>query len=773
MFINHINIYNYLYRVLIYKKLIMSIILNNSNITVDYRSSNFNIETVKSDIYVKDINLENNILNEPRIIPDLNKIEMFTYSGSGNFTEYTKTFTQNTLCDILIVGGGGGDINTNNAGSGGSGIVIIKYRDYPVLEGNPVSNKLIKFSYIPPPLVYDFTQYNTIATWTAYATSIGATTNVNAYQDDGVFISGPTSGSFTLPLNNSNYNFLIVYFGNVQTSGDQIITLKINGVTKETCSINVFKTYSQSYAQGDILSIHEDYGIFTANLKITLMNTNYIYNFNPTKSVEYQAQLKTGVGGWRIVRYLPPNLGRWYSGNNFTSTSVNSTNIGTPYDYTNEWGIPFGTFDEMFFATFDTTYWLYCLRTSVLGDYSDVARPVITSSARNYTHYVKWYNRTSVSVDPFISINDHTANPNLMLYAETNSTDHASLLNTNGGMCVLVRNSVINSNITKNIEYQIQNKTGVGGWRIVRFLPSTSTTWYPINDNLTGTTSSGISYDYTNFWTIPFGTFDEFVFATFNTNYWLQVTKFQAIGENYTNVARTIIKSSISNTSYTANWYNRVISYDPQFGLRNHRTAPYVNVEGGGDLLLYVAGSTALGTDSATFIKDGGLCVLVRDSTLNSLIVDPTSSLIVDPNKYNIVLKKPTLLSINNGAMTQFSKGLYNLILGPTKSSFISMEGQIITSSTNYNTSNIDLRIKQDGNYDSKYITIDTSSTSNILTEPIISTYDNYTIETFTYYGTGNTGDYTLSFAQDTLCDILIVGGGGAGGTYIGGGGGA
>ncbi len=80
-----------------------------------------------------------------------------------------------------------------------------------------------------------------------------------------------------------------------------------------------------------------------------------------------------------------------------------------------------------------------------------------------------------------------------------------------GGVCVLVRNSVINSNITKKIEYQIQNKTGVGGWRIVRFLPSTSTTWYPINDSLTGTTSSGISYDYTNFWTIPFGTFDEFV----------------------------------------------------------------------------------------------------------------------------------------------------------------------------------------------------------------------------------------------------------------------
>ena len=667
-------------------------------------------------------------------------------------------------------GGGGGDLNTNNAGSGGSGIVIIKYRDYPVLEGNPVSNKLIKFSYIPPPLVYDFTPYNTLATWTAYATSIGATTYFNYFDSTGAW-HVPDNGYIQLTLPNG-YNQVKVNYNNPHVAGT-IVNIYIDNLLKDTCQAGLSREYIQSYTIGQILRIEEVGAIIGKNLKITLMNTNYIYNFNPTKSVEYQAQLKTGVGGWRIVRYLPPNLGRWYSGNNFTSTSVNSTNIGTPYDYTNEWGIPFGTFDEMFFATFDTTYWLRCLRTSVLGDYSDVARPVITSSARNYTHYVKWYNRTSVSVDPFISINDHTAIPNLMLYAETNSTDHVSLLNTNGGMCVLVRNSVVNSNITKNIEYQIQNKTGVGGWRIVRFLPSTSTTWYPINDNLTGTTSSGISYDYANFWTIPFGTFDEFVFATFNTNYWLQVTKFQAIGENYTNAPRTIIKSSISNTSYTANWYNRAAtSYDPQFGLRNHRTAPYGNVEGGGDLLLYVAGSTALGTDSATFIKDGGLCVLVRDSTLNSLIVDPTSSLIVDPNKYNIVLKKPTLLSINNGVMTQFSKGLYNLILGPTKSSFISMEGQIITSSTNYNTSNIDLRIKQDGNYDSKYITIDTSSTSNILAEPIISTYDNYTIETFTYYGTGNTGDYTLSFAQDTLCDILIVGGGGAGGTYIGGGGG-
>ena len=670
-------------------------------------------------------------------------------------------------------GGGGGGYaagsTTYNGGNGGSGIVIIKYRDYPVLEGNPVSNKLIKFSYIPPPLVYDFTPY-TLATWTAYATSIGATTYFNYFDSTGAW-HVPENGYIQLTLPNG-YNQVKVNYNNPHVAGT-IVNIYIDNLLKDTCQAGLSREYIQSYTIGQILRIEEVGAIIGKNLKITLMNTNYIYNFNHTKSVEYQAQLKTGVGGWRIVRYLPPNLGRWYSGNNFTSTSVNSTNIGTPYDYTNEWGIPFGTFDEMFFATFDTTYWLRCLRTSVQGTYENALRPIISSSSSSIPYSARWFQRDSSVHEPWVSINDHNSAPQLIVYAENGNAAGEYLRDGFGGMCVLVRNSVINSNITKNIEYQIQNKTGVGGWRIVRFLPSTSTTWYPINDNLTGTTSSGISYDYANFWTIPFGTFDEFVFATFNTNYWLQVTRDQAIGTNYDNSPRTILRSSISNTSYTANWYNRAAtSYDPQLGLRNHRTAPYGNVEGGGDLLLYAAGSTALGTDSATFIKDGGLCVLVRDSTLNSLIVDPTSSLIVDPNKYNIVLKKPTLLSINNGAMTQFSKGLYNLILGPTKSSFISMEGQIITASTNYNTSNIDLRIKQDGNYDPKYITIDTSSTSNILVEPIISTYDNYTIETFTYYGTGNTGDYTLSFAQDTLCDILIVGGGGGGSAGGGGAGG-
>ncbi len=106
------------------------------------------------------------------------------------------------------------------------------------------------------------------------------------------------------------------------------------------------------------------------------------------------------------------------------------------------------------------TYWLQCLKTSVLGDYSDVARPVIKSSERNYAHSVKWYNRTGVSVDPFISINDHTANPNLMIYADNNSTDHSSLLNAYGGMCVLVRDSTSGTTIPNPNQYTLSVQSG-------------------------------------------------------------------------------------------------------------------------------------------------------------------------------------------------------------------------------------------------------------------------------------------------------------------------
>jgi hypothetical protein len=118
----------------------MPIILNNSNITVDYKASNFNIESVKSELYLKNTTYDNYINNmtaainnnntnyaiTPYIYKDDNKIyivEIYKYLGSGNQSIYTKRFTQNTLCDILIVGGGGAGGNSMGGGGGAGGVV--------------------------------------------------------------------------------------------------------------------------------------------------------------------------------------------------------------------------------------------------------------------------------------------------------------------------------------------------------------------------------------------------------------------------------------------------------------------------------------------------------------------------------------------------------------------------------------------------------------------------------------------------------------------------
>ena len=118
----------------------MPIILNNSNITVDYKASNFNIESVKSELYLKNTTYDNYINNmtaainnnntnyaiTPYIYKDDNKIyivEIYKYLGSGNQNIYTKRFTQNTLCDILIVGGGGAGGNSMGGGGGAGGVV--------------------------------------------------------------------------------------------------------------------------------------------------------------------------------------------------------------------------------------------------------------------------------------------------------------------------------------------------------------------------------------------------------------------------------------------------------------------------------------------------------------------------------------------------------------------------------------------------------------------------------------------------------------------------
>jgi hypothetical protein len=88
----------------------------------------FNKELSQNEVnmlYYNNVNSEPTAIT-PYIYKDSNKIyivEIYKYLGAGNQTIYTKRFTQNTLCDILIVGGGGAGGNSMGGGGGAGGVV--------------------------------------------------------------------------------------------------------------------------------------------------------------------------------------------------------------------------------------------------------------------------------------------------------------------------------------------------------------------------------------------------------------------------------------------------------------------------------------------------------------------------------------------------------------------------------------------------------------------------------------------------------------------------
>jgi hypothetical protein len=192
-------------------------------------------------------------------------------------------------------GGGGGQGNDNNgnpAGNGGSGIVIIKIKSFAntaILDG--VTHKVLNFLNILP-LKYDFTNYNTEATWKAYAATIPNFTYFfdNWFRAD-FFPNSIYAGNFdvgwfqmTLP---SGYNYVSVFYGSGGWSGGSSVRLLINGVEKSsvinaTNNVENTTTYSQAYTAGDILRVEETYANLTSDIIITLTNTNpitYTVNF--------------------------------------------------------------------------------------------------------------------------------------------------------------------------------------------------------------------------------------------------------------------------------------------------------------------------------------------------------------------------------------------------------------------------------------------------------------------------------------------------------------
>ena len=134
------------------------------------------------------------------------------------------------------------------------------------------------------------------------------------------------------------------------------------------------------------------------------------------------------------------------------------------------------------------------------------------------------------------------------------------------------------NNVTTNTN-DCENIDG-GGWKLVRRVTSNYGRWHPATDDLSGTDVYGRydnnSQSLINSYSIKFNTiqFNQFLFAYGDCSGWLVTTKFEAIGEYYSNENRCILNSSISNIPYGARWYNRATnSEDPWISLQDHSTS--------------------------------------------------------------------------------------------------------------------------------------------------------------------------------------------------------
>jgi len=265
------------------------------------------------------------------------------------------------------------------------------------------------------------------------------------------------------------------------------------------------------------------------------------YPDTTTRNLQLAAESNTGVNGWRLVRFLPSNSGTWYSGNHFTSTNMEVTaSLGTAYNYSNEFMVPFGTYDEIFFSTRNMQYWMHILKSNILGNYSDQPIDVISSSINPNNHTVpQQYNRSGIVQDPIITLTGYNANPRILLYLENSNGSVDTTLTDNGGMCVFVRTSTdtISSSLIPAMPVyedtinQLQNlaeqKTGVKGWKNVRHLPTGTTQYYSGDDNFTGNflLNETTKLD-TEEWSIGYdSSYDEILFIRGDFTEWLYINR--------------------------------------------------------------------------------------------------------------------------------------------------------------------------------------------------------------------------------------------------------
>ena len=245
------------------------------------------------------------------------------------------------------------------------------------------------------------------------------------------------------------------------------------------------------------------------------------------------------------------------------------------------------------------------------------------------------------------------------------------------------------TDIFNDINEPITKKTGVSGWRLVRYLKDGSTSWHPENDNLAGTAVYGTPNNITNNWSVKFGEFDEIVCGTYDLTHWVYFNKNQLTGDTGTASAyKTIIKSSKQNTSYQAEWYDRAAdTEDPWISVENHMDVPNYMVYGEDNLSGY---------HDSLLSGYGGMAVWVRQSKY--AIIDLSDTLKIyynlDSNKF-IIGNLEYFVSFNNFfdntyrlytfTFEQININEYNVNLYVDTNKIYNNNNQITISSSNYN----------------------------------------------------------------------------------------
>ena len=97
-----------------------------------------------------------------------------------------------------------------------------------------------------------------------------------------------------------------------------------------------------------------------------------------------------------------------------------------------------------------------------------------------------------------------------------------------------------------------------GGWTRVRHDPL-GPRWGPCTDSLSGTCVTGNAQDDSSSWAVKFDdlTFTEMLFASGDMQWWMVMTRDQAIGSYYANAPRNIKTSSLHPNGNSAKMYRR------------------------------------------------------------------------------------------------------------------------------------------------------------------------------------------------------------------------